>query len=150
MATLKSTNINPGDPVTADIINNIVSDLKILNDSTAGSFSLTLASAGGAGGGGTSVSSKIYSTTKNVNINASSSDSGATWTFPKDTFKVAPRCWVQPRFSGSLIPSQVNFTVIITSVTATSMTFRVRGPGKPNQTNAKIDFDCFAAEVSSV
>lgn len=148
MATLSSNNIQPGDPVTAEVINNLVADLNLLNKATAGSFSLTLASTG-AKQGDTNISQKIYSTTKTVNIVASSPDSGATWTFPKDTFKVAPRCWVQPRFSGSLTPSQVNFTVIVTNVTATSMTFRVRGPGKPNQTNAKIDFDCFAAEVAS-
>jgi hypothetical protein len=146
MATLKSTNINAGDPVTADIINNLVLDLNELNKSTAASFSLSLASTGGATGGTTSVSQKVYSTTKNVKVTASSSNSGATWTFPKDAFKSAPRCWVQVRSSGSLVPSQLNFTVIITSVSATSMTFRVRGPGKPNQTDAQLDFDCFAVE----
>ena len=146
MATLKSTNINAGDPVTADIINNLVLDLNELNKSTAASFSLSLASTGGATGGTTSVSQKVYSTTKTVSIVAKNSTSGATWTFPKDAFKNAPRCWVQPRSSATLTPSQLNFTVIVTSVSATSMTFRVRGPGAPNQTNATIDFDCFAVE----
>jgi len=147
MATLKSTNINAGDPVTAEVINYIVSDLNELNKSTASSFSLNLASTGGATGGTTSISQKVYSSTFKVNVVAKNSTSGATWTFDKDTFKTAPRCWVQPRSSATLKASQLNFTVIITSVTAKSMTFRVRGPGAPNQTDATIEFDCFAVEA---
>ena len=146
MATLKSTNINPGDPVTADIINNLVLDLNELNKSTAGSFSLTLASAGEKQGT-TAISQKVYSTTKKVNVDASKSNSGATWTFPKDAFKTTPRCWVQARSTSSLVASQLNFTILVTSVSSTSMSFTVRGPGKPNQTNASIEFDCFAVEA---
>lgn len=146
MATLKSLPINPGDPVTSDIINNLVLDLNELNKTTAGSFSLTLASAGEKQGT-TSIAQKVYSTTKKVNVDAASAKSGATWTFPKDAFKGTPRCWVQARSTGSLTAAQLNFTVLVTSVSTTSMSFTVRGPGSPNQKNATIEFDCFAVEA---
>jgi hypothetical protein len=144
MATLKSTNINAGDPVTADIINNLVLDLNELNKATAGSFSLTLASAGEKQGS-TSVAQKVYSTTKTVKTNPSSK-TGATWKFPAGTFKSAPKCWVQVRSSDtSLSPKCFDFVVVITSISTESMTFQIRGVG---YTSAKLDFDCFAVEAS--
>lgn len=146
MATLKSTNVNSGDPVTYDIINNIISDLNELNKTTAAKFNLNLTQTGGKDGKD-AVSQTIYSTTKTVNVVASSPNSGATWNYKKAGFLNPPRCWVQPRSSASLTPKQINFTVIITSVTNESMTFRVRGPGGTQQENAKIDFDCFAVEA---
>lgn len=146
MATLKSTNVNSGDPVTYDIINNIISDLNELNKTTAAKFNLNLTQTGGKDGKD-AVSQTIYSTTKTVNVNASSSTSGSTWDFSKAGFLNPPRCWIQPRSSASLTPKQLNFTVIITAVTNTSMTFRVRGPGPTLQANATIDFDCFAVEA---
>ena len=147
MAILESQPVNAGDPVTSDIINKLVSDLNLLNKQTTSTFSLSLASAG-AGQGGTSVASKVYSNTFKVNIDPATASSGATWTFDKDTFKTAPRCWVQPRSSDKLTPAKLNFTVIVTSVTAKSMTFRVRGPGtNKGQEKATIEFDCFAVEA---
>jgi hypothetical protein len=147
MATLESQPINAGDPVTSDIINKLVSDLNLLNKATTSTFSLSLASAGGATGGTTSVSQKVYHSTFKVNIDPKSPNSGATWTFDKDTFKTAPRCWVQPRSSATLRHQQLNFTVIVVNVTAKSMTFRVRGPGGTAQEKATIEFDCFAVEA---
>jgi hypothetical protein len=146
MAILESQPVNAGDPVTSDIINKLVSDLNLLNKQTTSTFSLNLASAG-AGQGGTSVSSKVYHSTFKVNIDPKSPNSGATWTFDKDIFKTAPRCWVQPRSSATLRHQQLNFTVIVVNVTAKSMTFRVRGPGGTAQEKATIEFDCFAVEA---
>jgi hypothetical protein len=146
MEKLESQTINAGDPVTSDIINKLVSDLNLLNKATTSNFSLNLASAGDKQAQ-MSVAKQVYSSTFKVNVVAKSPNSGTTWTFDKDTFKTAPRCWVQPRSSATLKASQLNFTVIITSVTAKSMTFRVRGPGAPNQTDAVIEFDCFAVEA---
>lgn len=145
MATLKSTNINPGDPVTADIINNLVLDLNELNKATAASFSLTLASAGGdATKGTTSVAQKVYSTTKTVKT-VPSDKKGGTWKWPAGTFKSAPRCWVQVRSSDTSLDYKCfDFTVVITSVTLDSMTFQIRGSGFKSAT---LDFDCFAVEA---
>lgn len=147
MATLKSTNVNSGDPVTYDIINNIILDLNELNKATAAKFNLNLTQTGGKDGKD-AVSQTIYSTTKLVKIKAATpGGTGATWDFSKAGFKNPPRCWVQPRSSASLKASQLNFTAIITNVSMTSMTFKVRGPGSPAQTDADIEFDCFAVEA---
>ena len=144
MATLKSTNINAGDPVTADIINNLVLDLNELNKATAASFSLNLASTGGATGGTTSVSQKVYSTTKTFKTNPSSK-TGATWKFPSGTFKSTPKCWVQVSSGDtSLSYKCFDFNVVITSVSIDSMTFQIRGSG---YTAATLNFDCFATEA---
>ena len=144
MATLKSTNINPGDPVTADIINNLVLDLNELNKTTAGAFSLKLEN-NTVNQVNTSVAQKVYSTTKTVTTNPSSK-TGATWKFPVGTFKSAPRCWVQVRSSDtSLAPKCFDFNVVITSISTESMTFQIRGTG---YTKAKLDFDCYAVEAS--
>jgi hypothetical protein len=144
MATLKSTNINAGDPVTAEVINYIVSDLNELNKSTASSFSLSLASTGGATGGTTSVSQKVYSTTKTFKTNPKSK-TGATWKFPTGTFKSTPKCWVQVSSADTSLSYQCfDFNVVITSVSIDSMTFQIRGSG---YTAATLNFDCFATEA---
>ena len=62
MATIRSTSINSGDPVTYDIINNLVLDLNELNKATAPTFSLTLDSTGTKKQDAAAVSQKIYST----------------------------------------------------------------------------------------
>jgi|LakMenE18May11ns_1017448.scaffolds.fasta_scaffold9955042_6 hypothetical protein len=147
MAILKSTNVNSGDPVTYDIINNIILDLNELNKATAAKFNLNLTQTGGKDGKD-AVSQTIYSTTKLVKIKAKTAGgSGATWDFSKAGFTNPPRCWVQARSSASLKASQLNFTTIITNVSTTSMTFKVRGPGGTAQTDADIEFDCFAVEA---
>ena len=135
--------IQPGDPVTADIINSLVLDIAELNKSKAGSFSLSLASAGGDQNKN-NVSQKVYSKviTKQVSDGAPKT---FTWTFPKDTFKVPPNCWIQLKNnSTSTLYTAFNFTIVITSVSTTSMTFQVRGKGF---TTATHDFVCFAAEL---
>jgi hypothetical protein len=148
MAEMTAKTIQAGDPVTADLINALITDLASLNKATTSTFSLSLASAG-ENQGGAAVSQKVYSDSFKVDIDPTTAKSGATWTFPKDIFKSAPRCWVQPRSNATLTPAQLNFTVIVVSVTAKSMTFRVRGPGTKNgaQAKATIEFDCFAVEV---
>jgi len=147
MVELTARTINAGDPVTSEAINKIIEDLALINKSTTSTFSLNLASAG-VGQGGTGVSQKVYSTTFKVDIKAAKEGgSGATWTFDKDTFKKTPMCWVQARSSNTkLSAAQLNFTVLVTSVTAKSMTFKVRGPGGKLQADATINFDCFAIE----
>ena len=89
MATLKSTNVNSGDPVTYDIINNIILDLNELNKATAAKFNLNLTQTGGKDGKD-AVSQTIYSTTKLVKIKAATAGgTGATWDFSKAGFTVA-------------------------------------------------------------
>jgi len=136
--------IQAGDPVTADIINSLILDIAELNKTRAGSFSLSLASAGGSTGGSTSVSQKVYSKVISKQVDAGT-PKNITWTFPKDTFKNPPNCWVQLKNTNTGTEyTAFGFKIVITSVSTTSMTFQVRGKGFKTATH---EFVCFAVEV---
>ena len=144
MADLTSKNINAGDPVTAELINNIIADLNLINKATAVS-NIVLANTTETN---VSVSSKVYSTTisgKDVNPSNKPSASGY-WTFPSKAFTKAPRCWIQVNSGGAkLTEAQLRVHTVITSIDATKMTFEVRsGSGAAS---AKMNFDIFAVEA---
>jgi hypothetical protein len=144
MADLTSKNINAGDPVTAELINNIISDLNLINKGTAVS-NIVLANTTEQN---VSVSSKVYSTTvSQVSVNPSSSPSAkGSWTFPSKVFTKAPRCWIQVNSGGAkLTEAQMRVHTVITSISDTKMTFEVRsGSGAAS---AKMNFDIFAVEA---
>lgn len=146
MAVIKSTNINAGDPVTSDIINNLVLDINAINAAAAPSFKLTLGSTGTATTEtAAAVSQKIYSKPIQVTLTKGEPGSGK-WDFTASNIKFssAPRCWIQVNNSNTgLSASQFDFTTVITSVSTTSMTFQVRGPFA----SAKHTFMCFAADA---
>lgn len=147
MATLKSTNVNSGDPVTYDIINNIILDLNELNKATAAKFNLNLSQTGGKDGKDAQ-SQSVYSTViSGVTVNPDNKPSGkGSWTFPSKVFNSAPRCWIQINTNGaSLSEAQLRMHVVITSISQTKMTFEVRS-GYGAKT-AKVDFHCFAVEA---
>jgi hypothetical protein len=145
MATLKSTNINAGDPVTADIINNLVLDLNAVNAATAPTFKLTLDSTG-TKQDAASVSQKVYSNILTKEI-APGTPKTFTWNFSDSNIKFTnvPRCWVQLQNTNkSLSYTAFNFTIVIVAVSTKSMSFQVRGTGF---TKATHDFICFAADA---
>jgi hypothetical protein len=146
VAEIISRPINSGDPVTAEIINNLVLDLNKLNQATAPTFKLTLDSTGaGAKQDAAAVSQKVYSTVIPASIKTSSKK-GGTWDFTKSNIKFAttPRCWVQVQNSNTSLPATAfTFTVVITAVSTKSMTFQVRG----NFSEGTHDFVCFAADA---
>jgi hypothetical protein len=145
MATLKSTNINAGDPVTADVINNLVLDLNELNKATAPTFKLTLDSTGNKVPDGAAVSQKIYSNIVPVTLTKGKVGNGK-WDFTTSNIKFtsAPRCWIQVQNTDkSAAFTAFDFTTVITSVSTKSMTFQVRGPF----TSDTHDFICFAADA---
>jgi hypothetical protein len=144
VAKLRSTNINAGDPVTKEIINNIVADLNELNKVTVAT--VIEVSNRLPGSLEATVSSKVYSTVIKKSIKETSK-TGGTWDFTKSNIKFnkTPRCWVQVQNSNTGLPwTAFDFNVVITSVSATSMTFQVRGKGF---TEAEHEFICFAAEA---
>ena len=148
MAEIVSRTINAGDPVTADIINNLILDLNKLNEATPSSFNLNLAATGASTGATTSVSQKVYSTTvSKVSVNPLSTPSGkGSWTFPSKAFTKAPRCWIQLNSGGAkLTEAQSRIHIVITSIDATKMTFEIRS-GAGNE-KATLNFDCFAVEA---
>ena len=145
MAKITSQPINAGDPVTADIINNLVLDLNTINASTAPTFSLSLSSTSAAKPDAASVSQKIYSKPIQVTLTKDTPGNGK-WDFTASNIKFAspPRCWIQVNNSNTgLSASQFDFTTVITSVSTTSMTFQVRGPFA----STKHTFMCFAADA---
>ena len=146
MAKITSTNINAGDPVTADIINNLVLDINTINASTAPTFKLTLDSTGTAKQDVAAVSQKIYSTIVPVMLTKDKKGVGK-WDFTKSNIKFSspPRCWIQLQNSDtSLLAGAFDFTTVITSTSTTSMTFQVRGPFS---TVTSHQFICFAADA---
>ncbi len=91
MAKITSTNINAGDPVTADIINNLVLDINAINASTAPSFKLTLNSTGTATTEtATAVAQKIYSKPIPVTLTKDTPGSGK-WDFTASNIKFSKR-----------------------------------------------------------
>ena len=145
MATIKSTSINSGDPVTYDIINNLVLDLNELNKATAPTFSLTLDSTGTKKQDAAAVSQKIYSTVIPVTLTKGKVGTGK-WDFVTSniTFNAPPRCRIQVQNTKtSAAATAFDFTTVITSVTTKSMSFQVRGPF----TTESHQFICFAADA---
>jgi hypothetical protein len=145
MATIRSTSINSGDPVTYDIINNLVLDLNELNKATAPTFSLTLDSTGTKKQDAAAVSQKIYSTVIPITLTKGKVGTGK-WDFVKSniTFNAPPRCWIQVQNTKtSAAVTAFDFTTVITSVTTKSMSFQIRGPF----TTESHEFICFAADA---
>ena len=146
MAEIKSKNVNAGDPVTADIINNLVLDINAINAAAAPSFKLTLDSTGaGKKDDSAAVSQKIYSKPIKVPLTKGTPGQGK-WDFTasKIKFNGIPRCWIQLNNSNTGLPaSAFDFTTVITSVSETSMTFQVRGPFS----SVSHTFMCFAADA---
>lgn len=144
MAELTSKNINPGDPVTSESINNIIADLYLINKgTTVSNITLTNTTAPAV-----SVSSKVYSTQhKNLLVNPANTPSyEGFWIFPSKVFTKPPRCWIQINSGGAkLTETQSRMHVIVTSVSETKVTFEIRsGAGA---TKATIDLDIFALEA---
>lgn len=146
MPKLNSTNVNPGDPVTADAINNIILDLNLLNAATAPSFKLVLDGQTVAKNDAAAVSQKLYSNPL-VREVSPGTPKNFTWTFADSniTFNSTPRCWVQLQNTNTSTPyTAFNFTIVITAVSPKSMTFQVRGTGFTKATHT---FVCFAADA---
>jgi len=146
MPELVSTNINAGDPVTSDAINNLILDLYTIKASVAPSFKLSLSSAGAATPNDAAVSQKIYSQPVVVNLKTKEIGTGK-WDFKAAgiKFSTPPRCWIQLVNSNtSLKAGQFDFTTVITSVTTSTMNFQVRGPFSTVNGHT---FMCFAADA---
>lgn len=146
MAKLNSTNVNPGDPVTADAINNIILDLNLLNAATAPSFKLVLDGQTTATETAAAVSQKVYSNPIVKEV-APGSPKTFTWTFADSNIKFnsTPRCWIQLQNTNTSTPyTAFDFTIVITAVSPKSMSFQVRGLGFTKATHT---FVCFAADA---
>lgn len=145
MANIVTKTISAGDPVTSDLINNIIADLRAINKESA-SQSIILQNV--TEGNNVSVSSKVYSTTiSGAVVNPSSSPSYKnSWTFPDKAFSKAPRCWIQVHSGGAkLSEEQLRVHPVITSISNTKVTFEVRSGAGAKQGTMR--FDIFATEA---
>ena len=143
---ITSKTVQAGSPVTAEIINSIVTDLQTLSESKSPEFKLTL-DATGSKSDPLTVSSNIYHKQVKVSVNPANKPSGkGKVSFATAKFTSAPKCWLQLNSKGeSLTYSQVNVLFVITSVSTTEMTFEVRSDPKTS-TKATLYVDCFAIE----
>ena len=133
MAKLSAERINVGDPVTYDVINNIIADLKILNDASATQFNLNLTQTGGDASKNV-VSQKVYSTIKSFKSKVKGTPTQIKWDLT--SFKLAnpPKVWHQLVSKGSYDGSEFKFMVQVLSVTNTQAVFEVRGMGFTDDT----------------
>ena len=142
MAKLSADRINVGDPVTYDVINNIIADLKTLNDATATQFNLNLTQAGGDPNNN-SVSQKIYSAVKTFKSKASGKPQ-IKWDLTSFKFTKPPRVWCQLVSKESYDGSEFAFQVQVLTVTQTQAVFEVRGKGYKD---ANFNLYVFAVEA---
>ena len=134
MAKLSAERINVGDPVTYDVINNIIADLKILNDAAATQFNLNLTQAGGADPGKNVVSQKVYSTQKSFKSKVKGAPTQIKWDLTSFKFANPPKVWHQLVSKGSYDGSEFKFMIQVLSVTNTQAIFEVRGMGFTDDT----------------
>lgn len=128
MAKLSAERINVGDPVTYDVINNIIADLKILNDASATQFNLNLTQTGGDASKNI-VSQKVYSNVKSFKSKVKGTPTQIKWDLTSFKFLNAPRVWCQLVSKESYKGTEFGFTIQVVSVTTTQAIFEVRGMG---------------------
>lgn len=128
MADLIPMNINPGDPVTSDLISTIVTNINTINAAKSSGDPVIINA--GTATGGSKISQTVVSTRKTkikTAVTSSPSAGPFTWTF--DTaFKSAPACWVQ---LDTLNATMTNGAVarlhaVVTSVSTTGMSWEIR------------------------
>jgi hypothetical protein len=128
MIKLNATGINVGDPVTYDVINNIIKDLGLLNEAQPASFNLNLTQAGGPQDKN-AVSQKVYSTTKSFKSKVKGTPTQIKWDLSAFKFNAPPRVWSQLVSKKSYDGSEFKFMIQVLSVTQTQAVFEVRGMG---------------------
>jgi hypothetical protein len=142
---IKSRAITAGDPVTAEIINNLIIDLEAVNkQSTAQSIILDNTQ---EEGNKQAVSGRVWSEgLVECKINPNDYPSGTvTVTFPKGLFTKAPRVWLQVNVNKQkLSQGQLRIHPTTFSVTKDKAVFYIRsGSGGEKAT---LFFDVFATD----
>jgi hypothetical protein len=133
MADLPASPINVGDPVTYDVINSIVGELKLLKEAQATKFNLNLTQAGGPIDKNV-VSQKVYSTTKSFKSKVKGTPTQIKWDLTSFKFNNPPRVWSQLVSKGTYTGSEFKFMIQVLSVTQTQAIFEVRGMGFTDDT----------------
>ena len=133
MADLPASPINVGDPVTYDVINSIVGELKLLKEAQAPKFNLNLTQAGGDQSKDV-VSQKVYSTQKSFKSKVKGAPTQIKWDLTSFKFANPPKVWHQLVSNGSYDGSEFKFMIQVLSVTNTQAIYEVRGVGFTDDT----------------
>jgi hypothetical protein len=138
--TIDPMQINDGDPVTADLLKTIVSNINLIAKGESSSVvSLTNTNETTVIKSANTVISKEVS--KSVKPTNKPSASG-TWTFPV-AFTAAPACWIQVKGTSGQAETVLRVHPVIISVDETSMSYEIRsGAGA---TAGSVKFILFAA-----
>ena len=136
--TIKEMPINDGDPVTADLLKTIASNIQLIAKGESSSAVQITNQLEGPKVANTIISKKV---TKSVNP-ANNPSASYTWTFEKP-FAAEPACWIQVKALATMTEAQMRVHPVVVSVSTTAMTFVVRsGAGAAKGT---MDFVMFAA-----
>ena len=123
MAKLSAKTISAGDPVTSDLINNIINDLGLVYKETA-SQSIVLTPSSDSPGA--SLSSKVYSTPGVKKYIKAKTEPTITFKFTDGWFTKDPSCWVQVADGAKkLTEANLRFSVVLTDVTTKSATWTI-------------------------
>lgn len=139
--TINPMQINDGDPVTADLLKTIVSNINLIAKGETSSV-VTLANTNETQivkSANTVISKEVV---KNVKPTNKPSASG-TWTFPGNGFTSVPACWIAIKATSGQAETQLRVFPTIISVSETSMKYEIRsGAGA---TAGSVTFILFAA-----
>jgi hypothetical protein len=138
--TIKEMPINDGDPVTADLLKTIASNIQLI---AKGESSSAISITNQLEPSATKVSSTIISKKVTKSVNPANNPSATyTWTFEKP-FTSEPACWIQVKALATMTEAQMRVHPVVVSVSTTAMTFVVRsGAGAAKGT---MDFVMFAS-----
>ena len=144
--TIQSMSINPGDPVTSDLLSSIITNLQtVAKGETVSNISVDAAGLANKTDG--TAATVAYNTVVACpsSVTVKSATAGGTEkivSFGK-TFVGTPQVWVQINTIGQASPSWANSQIFpqVTAVGSTSATIRFR----TNTANTKVQFTVFVA-----
>lgn len=139
--TIDPMQINDGDPVTADLLKTIVSNINLIaKGETSSVVALTNTNEQTiVKSANTVISKEVVKAVKPTNKPSAS----GTWTFPGNGFTGVPACWIAVKSTSGQAETQLRVHPTIVSVSETSVKYEIRsGAGA---TAGNVTFILFAA-----
>lgn len=133
---LLDMNINPGDPVTSDLLSNIITNIQKIN---TGSSSSVVAIQGSLTGGSTTTAEKKYTTGGTVSYSANTK-TYKNKTIPISGFATAPSVSLTLKLKNAADQTTKKYQPILVNVTATGITFCCVSYGATSSGTVEIDW----------